>query len=100
MKEQFVHLPESVLTSRRLGCGRRGERVRVDLGQGKVSEGEANPIAQLPLDPLDLSKRLARVRALVVAVLDEQTSVRGPADVIDRVVKRLHAFARGIVRAD
>jgi hypothetical protein len=61
----------------------------VDLGQRKVPEGEADPPAQALLDPVDLSKRLTRVRAFVIAVLHDQAASRWAADVIDRFVKRL-----------
>jgi hypothetical protein len=58
----------------RLRCGGCGEGVRVDPGQGKVTEREADICAQSSLDVFDLPKRLARVRAFVVAVLDDEAS--------------------------
>ena len=58
MEEQLVHLPEPALERGGLGGGGRGERVRMDLGQREVPEREAHPVAQLPLDALDLSIRL------------------------------------------
>ena len=50
---------------------------------GKVPEREAHAVLELSLDPFDRPKRLARIRALVVAVLDEDASGRRTADVID-----------------
>ena len=47
MKEQLVHLPEPILERGGLGCARRGERVRMDLGQRKVPEREADALAEL-----------------------------------------------------
>jgi hypothetical protein len=88
-KEELVHFPEAVLKRRGLGGRRRGEGVRMDLCQRKVAEGKADAAAQSPLDALDRSKRLARVRAFVVAVLEYETTGRKPADVVDLVVKRL-----------
>ena len=42
MKEQLVHVPEAVLERGCLGGGRRRERVRVDVCEREVPEGEAN----------------------------------------------------------
>jgi hypothetical protein len=89
VKEQLVHLPEPVLQRRSLGGGRGGERVRMDLGQRDVTEREPDPIAESSLDLLDLAFSVARVRALVVPVLEDQASGHATADVIDRVVDRL-----------
>ena len=89
-EEQLVHLPEPLLARGRLGCGGCGERVGVDLGQREVPEAEAQAALQSALDTLDVTKRLARVRAFVVAVLDDHAAGRGTANVVDRVVKRLH----------
>ena len=83
VKEQLVHLPEPVLERGSLSRQRRGERVRMDLGQRKVPEREPDPLAQLRLDALDRAVRLARVRTLVVAVLDDQPRGRRTAYVID-----------------
>src|SRR5438105_4941726 len=99
MKEQLVHVPELLLVG---GCFRRGRRrqgVRVDLCQGKVPEGEADAPRQLFLDAFDLAKRLARVRTLIVAVLDDQRSGRRPAQVIDGLVKWLHHLPALMVTA-
>ena len=46
MEEQLVHVPEPVLERRGLGGSRRRQGVRVDLGQRKVPEGEADVTAQ------------------------------------------------------
>jgi hypothetical protein len=90
-EEQRVHFPEPVLQRGSLGGRRRGEGVRMDLRQRKVAEREADPAVQLSLDALDLSKRSARVRALVVAVLEDEPPGGRAADVIDLVVERLEA---------
>ena len=74
MEEQLVHLPEPVLTGSCLGCGRRREGVRVDRFEREMAEGEADAPAQVSLDAFDLPKRLPRVRALVVAVLEDETT--------------------------
>ena len=91
MKEQLVHVPEPVLECRCLGCGRHGEGVRVDLGEREMPEGEADTRAELSLDAFDFSERSPRVRAFVVAVLEDDTADCRTADVIDFLVKRLAA---------
>jgi hypothetical protein len=88
VEEQLMHVPEAMLEGGCLGCCRRGERVRMDLGEGKVAKGEAD-VAKSPLDLLDFSKRLARVRALVVAVLEDHATTHGSPNVIDLLVERL-----------
>jgi hypothetical protein len=64
-------------------------RVCVDVGQRKVPKGEADTPAHSLLDAFDLPEPLPRVRALVIAVLDDETTGRRTAEVIDHVVKRL-----------
>src|SRR3954454_17183762 len=86
-EEESVHLPEAPLPRRRLGGERGGEGVRMDRGQREVPEGE--PDVELRLDALDRPERLARIRALMVAVLEDQPRARGAADVIDRLLDRL-----------
>jgi Prolipoprotein diacylglyceryl transferase len=71
-----LDLPEPILKRRCLGRGRAGEGVRMDLGQREVPEGEAHLLAKPSLDPLDFAKRPTRVRALVVAVLEDQPTAR------------------------
>ena len=66
------------------------ERVRVDLDQREMAEREAQVTVQPALDEPDLLERQPRVRALVVAVLDDQATGRRAADVVDRTVQRLH----------
>src|SRR6201989_2328525 len=61
----------------------------VDLGEREIPEGEANTLAQLVLDTFDLPKRSPRVRAFVVAVLEDDPPARRTADVIDVLVQRL-----------
>jgi hypothetical protein len=62
----------------------------MDLGQREVPEREPDAAAQLFFDALDLAERLARVRAFVVAVLDDQAPVASAPDVVDRLVNGLH----------
>ena len=94
MKEQFVHVPEPALERSGLGRGSSCHRVRMDLREWKMPEGEADTFAQLPLDPLDLPKRLLLVRAFVIAVLDDETTGRRAADVIDFLVERVQGRRR------
>jgi len=48
-----------------------------------LPEGEADIGARFLLDALDRSKRLPREGAFVVAVLEDQTSRRRAADMVD-----------------
>src|SRR6185436_14960043 len=89
MKEQLVHVPEPALERCGLGGGSSGQRMGVDLRERKMPESEAD-IAHSLLDVFDLSKRSPRIRAFVIAVLDDQTTRRRAADVIDLVVERLY----------
>src|SRR4051812_43281136 len=63
--------------------------MNVDEREVAESEANANAAAEFALDPLDLAVGLARVRALVVAVLEDQRSVGRSAYVIDAFVERL-----------
>ena len=78
MKQQLVHIPELVLECGRLSGDRCGEGVRMDFSHRKVPEGEAETLAHPSLHAFDLPVRFARVRALVVAVLDDHTTRWGP----------------------
>jgi hypothetical protein len=89
MKEQLVHVPEAVLECRCLGCCRRRESMRVDLCEREMPEGEPNTFAELAPEAFDLPERLPRVRAFVVAVLEDDMSGSRTADVIDLFIKRL-----------
>ena len=60
----------------------------MDLGEREVAEGKPHLPAELCLDALDRAVRLARVRALVVAVLDDHSRVGRPAHVVDTVLER------------
>ena len=55
----------------------------MDLGEREVPEAEADATAQPALDPLDLSIRLPRIGALVVAVLEDEMTDRRTADVVN-----------------
>jgi len=61
----------------------------MDLDEREVPEGETNAPAQLLLDVFDRPKRSPGVRALVVAVLENETSGRQPAGVVDPLVQWL-----------
>jgi len=89
MEEELVHLPEATLRRRRFGCRRGRERVRVDLRQREVTKGEADAAGELLLDALDRPEGLARVGALVVAVLEDDGGTRFPADVVHVIVEWL-----------
>ena len=62
----------------------------MDLGQWEVPKREPHLTGQAFFDVLDRAKRLPRVRALVVAVLDDQPAARRASDVVVRRVERLH----------
>jgi hypothetical protein len=57
-----------------------------------MPEGKANTLVQLLLDAFDLAERLPRVRAFVVAVLDDHTTGCRTADVIDLLVEPLQGL--------
>jgi hypothetical protein len=67
-----VQLPEAALGARSFGGLGRLERVRVDLSEREVAEGEAKVLAEDPPHLLHDRVGCAAVRALVVAVLDER----------------------------
>ena len=54
----------------------------MDLRKWKVAEGESDAARKLTLDPLDREKRLARVGAFVIAVLENDGVARLPTHVI------------------
>src|SRR4051812_45856015 len=58
MEQRPVHVPEASLTVGGLRGGRRGERMRVDLGEREVAEREPRAIPELRLDALDRAERL------------------------------------------
>ena len=86
-----MHLPEPVLKRSGLGSGRCPKGERMNLRQRKVPEGEAHALAQLTLHALDFPERVSGVRALIVAVLDDETTGRRAAHVVHPAVKRHHA---------
>ena len=57
-------------------------------GAREMPEREPDGPAELAFDLLDRVERLTRVRALVIAVLDDQMAGRRAADVIDFLVQR------------
>jgi hypothetical protein len=90
MEQELVHVPKPALKCSRLGCGRRRERVRMDFREREVPERETHSTVHLLLDALDLANRLPRIGAFVVAVLENETTGRRAADMIDSVVERFH----------
>jgi hypothetical protein len=85
VEEQLVHVPEPALHRGGLG---RGEGVRVNAGQREMPEREPHVPVKLLFDLLDRMERLPRVRALVIAVLDDQAAGGRAADVIDLLIQR------------
>src|SRR2546421_11836738 len=62
-----------------------------------MPEREPHVPAELPFDLLDRVERLPRVRALVIAVLDDQAAGGRTPDVIDFLIRRRQA-QRAVVR--
>src|SRR5260221_7490024 len=80
VEQQLVHVPEPALPCGGLSRGRRGEGVRVNAGQREMPEREPHVPPELLFDLLDRMEGLPRVRALVIAVLDDQVAGGRPAD--------------------
>jgi hypothetical protein len=59
-----------------------------------MPEREPHAPAESPLDLLDRMAGLPRVRALVIAVLDDQTAGGRTPDVIDFLIQRRQRSAR------
>jgi hypothetical protein len=95
-KEQLVHVREPVLEGGRLGGSGHGQGVRMDPGQREMPEGEPDTLAQFCLDKLDPPKRLPRVRALVIALLDNQATCKRAADMIHCLVDRFQGRLEAI----
>ena len=72
-------------TSRRI---RSTTALLVNAGQRKMAEREPHVPAELLFDSLDRVESLPRVRALVIAVLDNQMAGGRAADVIDLLIQR------------
>src|SRR5580704_14350054 len=88
LKEQLVHVPEAILRGSGLGRRCRCQGVWMDAGQREMPEREPHTAIELCFYAHDRPVRLARVRAFVVAVL-ENPRTRGPSsDVVDAVVHR------------
>jgi hypothetical protein len=66
----------------------------MDAGQREVPEREPHVPAELAFDLLDRVERLPRVRALVVAVLEDQAAGGRAADVIGFLVQWRQRSAR------
>jgi hypothetical protein len=69
--EPVVHRPELALERRRLGGGRGGQRMGMQLGQREVPEGEHDPPVEPAHHLVDDRGRRPAVRAFEVAVLDQ-----------------------------
>jgi hypothetical protein len=59
----------------------------MELDEREVPEGKTNAPSQFLFDVFDRPKRLPGAGALVVAVLENQTSDRRPAGVVDFLVQ-------------
>src|SRR6266568_4111788 len=71
LKEGIMHLPELPLGGSSF-CGLRSMLgMRVALGQGKVPEDKAQPIAQLSLDLLDDGIGLSTIGALIITIFHQ-----------------------------
>ena len=62
--------------------------VRLDAGQREVPEREPQVPAELVFGLLDRAERLPGVRALVVAVLEDQVAGGRAADMVDVLLQR------------
>jgi hypothetical protein len=62
--------------------------VRVDAGQREMPEREPHVPAELLSESLDHVEGLPRVRALVIAVVDDQMTGGRAAHVIDLLIQR------------
>ena len=60
----------------------------MNLGQREMPEREPHVPAKLTFDLLDRVEGLPRVRALVIAVLDDQAAGGRAADMIDLLIQR------------
>jgi hypothetical protein len=89
-----MHVPEPALQRGGFSCGRGGKGMRVDADQREVPEGELEVPVQLTFDLLDRVERLPRIRALVVAVLEDQRAAGRAADVIGFLHRRQGQLAR------
>src|SRR5882672_2086217 len=100
LEEHVVHFPELPLLGRRLRRLRRMLGVRVDLGQRKIAEHEAEAFAQAPLHLADDGMSAPAMWAFVVTVFDEgDRSVVGARAVVGIGDRRPEATHRASVRA-
>ena len=86
-----MHGPVPALPGGGLGCGRRGEGVRVDLGEREMPEREPDTAGEHCFNAFDLPVRLPRVRAFIIPVLKDERAGGGPADVVELLIH----WARG-----
>src|SRR6267378_1841252 len=71
LEEKIVHLPETPLSSGRLGRFRRSFGMRVYLREREVAKHKAKLFAQVLLDLFDYRVGCAAIRTLEVAVLNQ-----------------------------
>src|ERR1700694_1213585 len=71
LKEMLVQDPEVGLSGGRFGSRRGGASVRMNLLQWEVAVDKPQTVLELALQRMDTVPRHARVRALVVAVLEQ-----------------------------
>src|SRR5882762_10433380 len=72
LKQVLVHDPELALCAGRFGSRRRGASMRVNLVQWEMPENKTQLIWVLTLQRVDAVARHARVRAFVVAILEQR----------------------------
>ena len=87
LKEKLVHGPETALHGGCLGGGGRPERMRMDLDEGKVPGKQNEPARSVPARRIRSHETLAGSKGTVVAVLEDQSSGRRPAGVVDLIVQ-------------
>ena len=68
--------------------------MRMDVRQREVAKRESNLAAEPRLDALHLPQRLAGVRALIVAVLEDHPPVRITPDVVHLRLERCQHRAK------
>ena len=91
-----MDVPEPALPGSGLGRTGGGEGVRMDSGQGEMAEREPHVPAELLLDQLDRMEGLPRVRALVIAVLEDHAAGGRAADMIDFLIQRRRSWGHNL----
>src|SRR5205807_3029217 len=74
VEDGVMHLPELALSCGGLCCQSRVQRVGMDFGEREVAKDKAQLLPELLLDRSHDGRRLAGVRAFVVAILYQRYS--------------------------